>query len=78
MESQKLRNGFLFVIALCLVLIVLRLYSIDLVTTASAAPVATSNYSMVYGCRAGAADCRDMANWVPVRVTPNGALYTTN
>jgi hypothetical protein len=71
MEGQRIRNGLLFVIALCLVLIVLRLYSVDLVRPASAAENGTSSY--MYAC-AGGTDCTHPDDWVPVRATNKGVL----
>jgi hypothetical protein len=71
MESQRVRNGLLFVIALCLVLIVLRLYSVDLVREAHAIPAPTGSY--LYACVAGE-DCRDLDDWKPLRMLEDGNL----
>ena len=76
MENQKVKNGLLFIIALCLVLIALRLFSIDLVQTANAAPPATTSYSYLYGCLPSR-DCGNPGNWVPLRATQDGTLYTS-
>jgi hypothetical protein len=74
MESQRTRNGLLFVIAVCLVLIVLRLYSIDLTPSASAATAASASSSdsatcHIYGCAAvNGTTCS--GGWVPLKAAP--------
>jgi hypothetical protein len=70
---ERTKNALLFVIALCLVLIVLRLYSSgDFVKAAQAAPAQQGGISYLYGCVEGTYCNSD--NWKPVRVNAGGAL----
>lgn len=71
MEDQRTRNGLLFIIALCLVLIVLRLYSVELVSPANA-QVQQVTEARLYACVVGK-QCRENESWIPV-VTKDGAL----
>jgi hypothetical protein len=71
MEGQRTKNALLFVIALCLVLIVLRLYSSgDFVKAAQAGQ---GDPRVIYGCwyRTPAAESCVPS---PVRLTSNGAV----
>lgn len=70
MESQRTKNSLLFVIAVCLVLIVLKLYSGDLVREASAEP---KSAAYMYGCvdRDPTDVCK---KWVPLSVSKLGSL----
>ena len=70
MASLRTQNALLFVIALCLVLIVVHLYSdVDLVAKAQAQGGSETH---IYGCVAdGVGGCR----WAPVLVNQNGALF---
>jgi hypothetical protein len=74
MNGQRTRDGLLFVIAVCLVLIVLRLYSGDLVTPAQASlenPKSFSNMH-IYGCLP--TNSEKECTWVPVRADRDGRL----
>jgi hypothetical protein len=72
MANSRLHNALLFVIALCLVLIVVHLYSGHVVAKAQAQ---TSDHQDVhlYGeyCQNG------VCGWQPVGVDGNGNLFTT-
>ena len=77
MEGQRTKNALLFVIALCLVLIVLRLYSSgDFVREAQAQTLGTGTHEAdLYACQpytGGAPGC----DWVPVLVNSRRALVT--
>ena len=73
MNGPRTQNALLFVIALCLVLIVLKLYGDDLVTSAEAAPASMSNKVLIYGCTAsGGEDCT--GSWRPILVDGAGAI----
>ena len=81
MDGQRTRNGLLFIIALCLVLIVLRLYSVNGVREASAAGWAPPPDARAYlfACSStSAGDCTKVAtaNWVAVRASADGHLLT--
>jgi len=72
---ERMKNALLFVIALCLVLVVLRLYSFgDFVkeVRAESAPTAHILDVHLYGCSSGATDCYA---WRPVFISPTGMLY---
>jgi|GEM_PF-6374734 len=76
---ERTKNALLFVIALCLVLIVLRLYSSgDFVRAAEAS--AGGPPTNLYGCARPGKDvgsCSDKA-WVPVLVKPDGRVWVTS
>lgn len=71
METKKGTNALLLIIAICLVLIVAKLYSgVDLVTPAEAQK---ETMTTVYACHAeGTAPCK----WLPIRVDKEGYLVT--
>jgi len=78
MEAQRTKNSILFIIALCLVLIVVKLYSsVDLVSRAEAqTPAPRIN---LYGCsllnNSAPGGCD---TWVPLRVDSyDGRLLVT-
>jgi hypothetical protein len=73
---ERTKNALLFVIALCLVLIVLRLYSSgEFVSVAEAqGPGQQTN---LYGCR-GVLAGGECASWVPVQVNRDGKLITAS
>jgi hypothetical protein len=76
MESQRMKNALLFVIALCLVLIVVRLYSsVDFIKEAQAQ--STGGETHLYGCQLfrGAGNLPE-CNWTPVRVNGGGDIVT--
>ncbi|HWM95242.1 MAG TPA: hypothetical protein VN493_31095 [Thermoanaerobaculia bacterium] len=72
MKSERVRNGLLFVIAVCLVLIVLRLYSVDLVKEAEAQG-GTVSPTYLYACDVGE-NCTRPQAWSPVRLDEHGRL----
>ena len=73
MASLRTQNALLFVIALCLVLIVVHLYSGHLVAKAQAAN--GGEYVYLNGCTSlrVSGEC---VGWAPVRVDSNGYLVT--
>jgi hypothetical protein len=79
MEPQRTKDALLFIIALCLVLIVVKLYSsVDLVSRAEAQP--SPSRTNLYGCSLlnssapGGCD-----TWVPLRVDSyDGRLLVTS
>lgn len=64
-KGQRVRDSLLFVIALCLVLIVIRLYSGDLISEAHAARVTTP--ILLYACGTNEG-CSEDRHWYPVRI----------
>jgi hypothetical protein len=75
---ERTKNALLFVIALCLVLIVLRLYSFgDFVSAAQAAPApssgASSNDVHLYACGVWTGDTCN--RWAPVLRGSTGGLW---
>ncbi|HEV7672610.1 MAG TPA: hypothetical protein VGS22_29170 [Thermoanaerobaculia bacterium] len=72
MASLRTQNALLFVIALCLVLLVVHFYAGHLVAKAQAAQI--ENPVHLYGCaKKVGMTCID---WQQVRVDPSGDLLT--
>jgi hypothetical protein len=69
MNTQRLTNLLLVVVAVLLFAVCVRLYGIDVVQPAAAA---NAQGAAIYGCSKDnpVADC----HWIPVRVTQDGRL----
>jgi hypothetical protein len=75
-ESQRAKTSLLFVIAVSLVLIVLKLYSGDFVSEASAQIPAIPPGGM-YGCAQMITE-HMCTKWIPVRVDSQGKLLVSS
>lgn len=80
MASLRTQNALLFVIAACLVLLVVHFYSGHLVAKAQAAPspapAVDKKEVHLHGCRPNATKNFN-CDWVPVRVDDYGYVITT-
>jgi hypothetical protein len=69
MDAKRGTNALLIIIAICLVLIVARLYEVNVVQSAEAQQEAMTK---VYGCYEQAGTCK----WLPIHVDKDGYLVT--
>ena len=74
MDTKRVTNALLLVIAACLVLIVIKMYSsVDFIAEAQAQ---SSDTARMYGCyqRISGSTC----DWLPIEVTAGGRVITSN
>jgi hypothetical protein len=74
MESQRTKNALLLVIAVCLVLIVMRLYSVNLEDAANAQT--GGGNGVLVGCTNFLLDSKKCVDWRPLAVDETGVLIT--
>ena len=76
---ERTKNALLFVIALCLVLVVLKLYSSGDFVSVAQATMPGGAPATLYGCAAPVpgGTCTNFG-WVVVKVTPDGRLWCRN
>lgn len=74
MEGKRTSNFLLFIIALCLVLIMLKLYSsVDFVREAQAQPAGAVN-SLLWGCARTMGNACQPNGWIVLHTNSDGSL----